>query len=106
MRFRKLLIIPLVLILNSCQTSIPAPRGQLCIFDEKSLTSICKPLSDRMVKIVSDGDVGLDMDYMLEPSALDNEVPAALMINWLTTDPVSWGEIELYINRLKANQCK
>lgn len=94
-------LLPILFILSACATQVPLPQGDLCIFDATNLRSICQPMSPRLVKTSSDM-VELDLQ-VLKAVTLDSKlVPAKDMENWIATDPKSWSEIQLYINRLKA----
>lgn len=103
---RKLFLTPLaILSLSACQGTLPqAPQGNLCIFNAALAESICKPISPQMVKMDSSGNLHLDLSFWDQANPKDSIVPASQMINWITTDPITWGNIEAYINELKL-QC-
>lgn len=98
MRLVRLSLIPFIL---SCATKVPLPQGDLCIFDAANLRSICKPMSPALVKFNNEM-IELDSEVLKALSYDAKIVPAKDMENWIATDPKSWAEVQLYINRLKA----
>jgi len=58
-----------------------------------------------MIKINSEGKYFVDLSQI--KSEAIGIVPVANMDDWITTDPATWSQIEIYINKLKAEaeQC-
>lgn len=90
------------MIFTACASLPPPPKGQLCVFNAKTMMSNCVQISPKIVK-KDDGQLSLDL------SNATIQIPASNMENWITTDPDSWKEIQIYINRLKVlaqRQCQ
>lgn len=97
MLHKVLLIIPLLTIL-SCAAMPPPPQGNLCVFNSVSLSSDCVAINPSMVKVDKNGK----LTFLIQTLAPTSTIPASQMNNWITFDPVTWANIQVYINRLKA----
>ena len=89
---RHLLSTTILLTLNGCASLPAAPQGNTCVVDVANNGADCVSIS---TAIAYSGAIALVKKHAT------SFVPFPSMDNYIAFDPVTWGNIEIYIGELK-----